>query len=306
MIRKASAFVPGHISGFFQICDGPPEPQRKGSRGAGPNLNLGVRTEVVVEPSDSRVIEITINGRAAPEAQTTKAVITQIMHMVPEPMRIVVKHISQVPIGAGYGASGAGALGTALALNEALNLNLERNQITIFAHVAEVMCDTGRGDVAPQTLGGLVISREPGAPAYGDWSRIQVPDEVRVVCGTLGPLPTKGLLKDRGLLERSEKFGGSALKALVKNPTPQEFMRVSREFAEGLGLLDDELRALIEAAETAGAIGASQVMLGRAVFALVKNDRIGAVKRAFLELLDPHLVMVTGVSKLGARLVKKI
>jgi len=302
-MQKASAFVPGHISGFFQICDGPPEPERKGSRGAGPNLNLGVRTEVAVEPSDSPGIEITINGRAAPEAQTTKAVITQIMRMVPEPMRVVVKHISQVPIGAGYGASGAGALGTALALNEALNLNLERDQITTLAHVAEVMCDTGRGDVVPQTLGGLVISREPGVPTYGDWSRIQVPDEVRVVCGTLGPLPTRGVLKDRGLLERSEKFGGSALKALVKNPTHQEFMRVSREFAEGLGLLDDELRALIKAAVKAGAIGASQVMLGRAVFALAKNNKIGAVKRAFLELLESSAVMATEVSGRGARLL---
>jgi pantoate kinase len=141
-----------------------------------------------------------------------------------------------------------------------------------------------------------VISREPGAPAYGDWSRIRVPDEVGVVCGTLGPLSTRELLKDRGLLERSGKFGGLALKALVKNPTPQEFMRVSREFAEGLGLLDDELRVLIEAAETAGAIGASQVMLGRAVFALVKNDRIGTVKRAFLELLNSRAVMVTGIA----------
>jgi len=301
-MQKASAFVPGHISGFFQICDGPPEPERKGSRGAGPNLNLGVRTEVAVEPSDSPGIEITINGRAAPEAQTTKAVITQIMRMVPEPMWIVIKHISQVPIGAGYGASGAGALGTALALNEALNLNLERNQITTLAHVAEVMCDTGRGDVVPQTLGGLVISREPGAPAYGDWSQIRVPDEVRVVCGTLGPLPTRGVLKDRGLLERSEKFGGSALKALVKNPTPQEFMRVSRKFAERLGLLDDELCALIEAALAAGAIGASQVMIGRAVFAFARAAEAEGVRRAFLELLKPNEVMVADIDRAGARL----
>jgi len=292
--------VPGHISGFFQICDEPPEPERKGSRGAGPNLTLGVRTEVAVDPSDSPSIEISINGRAAPEAQTTKAVVTQIMRMVLEPMRVVVKHVAQVPVGAGYGASGAGALGTALALNEALSLNLERNQITTLAHVAEVMCSTGRGDVMPQTLGGLVISREPGAPAYGDWSRIRVPDEVGVVCGTLGPLSTRELLKDRGLLERSGKFGSLALKALVNNPTPQEFMRVSREFAEGLGLLDDELRALIEAAEAAGAIGASQVMLGRAVFALVDEGKLEAVKRTLSDLLEPRAVFTTSINRSGA------
>lgn len=144
---------------------------------------------------------------------------------------------------------------------------------------------------------------ESGAPPYGKWQRIEVPADVKIVCGTLGQISTKDFLKNKEMRGKSERLGGLVLKKLLNAQSLQSFMEVSREFAERLGLLDDELRGLIKAATSAGAIGASQVMLGRAVFAPVEKKKLKAVERAFLELLEPDSVIAASIDDLGARLV---
>jgi len=302
-MKNAAAFVPGHISGFFQVCEEASEPERKGSRNCGPCISAGVLTEIVTKPSKRTNAKVFINGRRAPEAQTTLAAVQQILRMAPEPAEVVVRHLTQVPVGAGYGASGAGALGAALALSEAFDLSLSRSKVVEIAHVAEVSCRTGLGDVGAQAIGGLVIGLEPGAPPHGKWQRIPLRQDMKIVCATLAPLSTKELLEDAELRARSRKFGGLALKSLLKQPTPLGFMKASHEFSEALGLLDDELRALIGAAKSAGAIGASMVMLGRAVFALVKAPELERVKHAFLELVNPNAILTADFDLTGARLV---
>jgi len=302
-MRKATSFAPGHISGFFQICDDVSEPERKGSRNCGPCINTGVLTEVSAEPSGRTNLEVFINGKKTSEAQTTVAVVRQMLHMIPGPAEVIVKHSVGVPIGAGYGVSGAWALGTALAFSKTLDLDLTRSKLIEVAHVAEVSCGTGLGDIGPQAIGGLVIGLEPGAPPYGKWRQIPVPRDMKIVCATLSPLPTKKLLKDAELRDRSMKFGGLALESLLKSPTPKDFIRVSYEFSEALGLLDDELRTLIRTAKSAGAIGASMVMLGKAVFALVKASEFERVKHALLELVGPDAILAVDFDLAGARLV---
>jgi pantoate kinase len=93
------------------------------------------------------------------------------------------------------------------------------------------------------------------------------------------------------------------MEMVLERPTPEGFMMASREFAEGLGLLDEELRELIQAAESAGAIGASQVMLGRAVFALARGSKAKRVRDVFSDALSPDRVMVSAVDLRGARLL---
>jgi pantoate kinase len=301
-MKKAAAFVPGHISGFFQICDEASELERRGSRNCGPCINAGVRTEVQVDSDERLKVEVFINGRRAPEAHTTLAVVQQILPTVPEPSRVIIKHSAHVPIGAGYGASGAGALGAALALSSVFDLELTRSKMIEIAHVAEVSCRTGLGDVGAQAIGGLVIGLEPGAPPHGKWRQIPQERDVKIICATLAPLSTKELLEDIELRDSSKKFGAIAMKNLLKRPTFQNFIKVSNDFSEGLGLLDMELRELIGAANSAGAIGASMVMLGRAVFALVKVPELGKVEKAFLELVDKDAIVIADLDVSGARL----
>ncbi|MDH5442978.1 MAG: pantoate kinase [Candidatus Hadarchaeaceae archaeon] len=301
-MRKASAFVPAHISGFFQVCEAS-DTERMGSRNCGPCLDIGVLTEVKIEPATRTSVNVLINNKRTPAAKTTLAAIEKLLDIVREPLEVKIAHSCQVPIGAGYGASGAGALGAVLALSKALGLRLQRERLATIAHVAEVTCRTGLGDVGAQALGGLVIGLEPGAPPYGRWKQIRLPKDVKVVCGTLTGLPTSKLLRRGEFRERSKQLGGLAIKKLLEKPTLQNFMKVSLEFAEELGLLNDELRALIGAVSETGAIGVSQVMLGKAAFALVKDKKLEQVTRTFLEFLEPGSVIVASVNRTGARLL---
>jgi pantoate kinase len=293
-MKKASAFVPAHISGFFQPHLAK-DPARSGSRNCGPCLEIGVRTEVEVRESNGADLEIYIDGKKAADAITTKSVVEQLLALTPKKYEIKVNHACQVPVGAGYGASGAGALGAAFALSKALGLSLPRNKVIRVAHVAEVKCRTGLGDVGAQAFGGLVIGVKPGAPPYGGWRRIPVPKDVKVICATLGPLSTKSLLGDEKFRKRAWALGGNAIGKMLREPTISRFMSTSCEFANGLGLMDDELRSIIQAAEVAGAIGASQAMLGRAAFAFAREKNAESVKRALLEFLSPAQLTISRI-----------
>lgn len=297
-LRKQSssetAFVPAHISGFFQPCDAS-TPERMGSRNCGPCLDFGVRTEVKVESSDRNEVAVFINGRPAPDAKTTLTAAEQILSLTGASFRVRIDHFTEVPVGAGYGASGAGALGTAFSLARALRLSLPRGKLVAAAHVAEVTCYTGLGDVGAQACGGLVIGLEPGAPPYGKWRRIRVPPGFKVICATLGPIPSKKLLSEADFRRRAGEFGAIALNKVLERPNIHTFVTASKEFAEKLGLFDDELRELAREAEKSGAIGASQVMIGRAVFALASGKNIARVRRTFLEMLDAESLMVTDI-----------
>ena len=83
--EKAEAFSPAGISSFFEICDkradGTPikDPKHIGSRGGGFVIEKGVYTKASARDSHKNQIEITINGKDAPEAGTTKAVVQEFL-----------------------------------------------------------------------------------------------------------------------------------------------------------------------------------------------------------------------------------
>ena len=81
----------------------------------------------------------------ASEAPVTRYVVEK---LAKEPVRV--KTELEMPFGSGFGASGAGALGCAYALNAHFDLGLTANQAAAVAHVAEVTNRTGLGDVIAQ------------------------------------------------------------------------------------------------------------------------------------------------------------
>ena len=60
---KATAFAPGHISGFFEPIYNDKDLTRTGSRGAGINISLGAYSEVSVKESTNQKIEMYINNK---------------------------------------------------------------------------------------------------------------------------------------------------------------------------------------------------------------------------------------------------
>lgn len=136
--------------------------------------------------------------------------------MADVPVRV--KSWAEIPVGCGFGASGAGALGTAYALNRALSLNKTVKDLTEYAHVAEVINRSGLGDIAAQSNGGVVIRLQPGGPEFGNIDRIPAP-EARVFCIVLGEISTDSILADEATAGRINAAGKTAMSELLKkNP----------------------------------------------------------------------------------------
>ena len=152
-MKETKAFSPGHITGIFQICDQVPNLLQKGSRGAGVSINKGVKTKVIVKPSTKSSFKIRINKIQVKTAKVSEHVLNSFLSRVKGNHEIFVDHDISIPIGSGFGTSGAGALSLAIALNEALSLDLPQIEVAQIAHIAEVKCKTGLGTVIAEKFG---------------------------------------------------------------------------------------------------------------------------------------------------------
>ena len=277
------------------------DPERIGARGGGFVITEGVTTEVSAVKSEENEIHVSINGRLSLDAETTRTVVEMLMSKARGNYIVTVNHRVGVPIGAGFGSSAAGALGTSLALSKALNINLTYNQLGRIAHVAEVKCLTGLGTVGPLMLGGCIITTEPGAPGYAAIDRIPTSSDYRIVAGVFKPFPTEGILSSEENRAMINECGRETLDRIVANPSLGNFMRASKEFAVKSRLTTDRVDKLIELAEKHGAVGAAQNMLGEAVHALVKVDSVGSVVQAFQKLLPTEKIIIAEIDLQGAR-----
>lgn len=290
MAYDAVAFCPGHITGFFQVCPGE-DPYRMGSRGVGICLSHGVHTGVVVKDSNSTSIDVMLNGEPS-DAPVTKAAIMNLP--IGQSVGIEVNIEAQLPISQGFGMSGAGALSSAIAVNEALDLGLMRDVVLRAAHKAEIDCGTGLGDVYPQSVGGLVVRTEPGAPPHGEIQKYDMEGDL-VLCIVGPPLPTKEVLSDETIVRRIDKLGRSLVNDFNNETTLSNFFHLSFEFATQADLISDEVA---EAVKTCREIGmASMSMLGNSVFAM--GDSSGLTYR----LLNFGETFLSSIESEGARLV---
>jgi len=309
-LKTAKAFSPAGISSFFEICDTLPDGtplvdfEKVGARGGGFGIQKGVTTEVTVSPAESTSITIYINGRLAPEAETTRTVVKMLLEKVNDDFHVEVKHWIEVPIGAGFGTSAGGALTAALALSKALGLGLTLNQLGKIAHIAEIKCKTGLGTVAPLTVGGgCIITVEPGSPGTAIIDRIPIPLDHVVVVGTFGPIPTKEVLSSPEKRLAVNKWGRQTLERILAEPSLENFLACCREFAEKTGFATERVRRLFKAADEAGAIGAAQNMVGEAVHAVTTSENAEKVAQAFKRVLPKDKVLVAKVELHGVRLL---
>jgi len=246
---SATAFVPGHITGFFSAHTAATCAQA-GSRGAGITLTDGV--EVTVAPgSGCRLNGDDVSITAVDDVCTRLGV------------DAAVDATTSLPVGAGFGVSGAVALGTALAANAVFDCGKTENELITLAHCAEVEAGTGLGDVVAQARGGLPIRIDPGSPSHGHLDGL--PARPRIEYVTFGEVSTEEVLA--GDTDALTLAGESALSRLLERPTVEQFIAVSRTFAEEADLLTDEVADAIAAVDDAGG-DAAMAMLGNTVFAL--------------------------------------
>jgi pantoate kinase len=251
MTDVAQAFVPGHVTGFFTI-DRADEPTATGSRGAGVAISEGV--SVTVRRTDERAV--VLNGEAL-ELGAVERVLGTL------DATVQVRGVTDLPLGAGFGVSGAMALGAALGTNALLDRALSENELVTIAHGAEVQAETGLGDVVAQARGGVPLRLEPGGPHENEMDGI--PARPRIEYLSMGQLATDEVLGAAGA--ELTRAGEAALSRVVAQPTVDEFMHAARRFSREAGLLTDDVHRVIEDVTDAGG-QAAMAMLGETVFAV--------------------------------------
>jgi pantoate kinase len=286
---KGIAFSPGHISAFFEPVYFDQNMDRSGSRGAGINLSLGALSQVTIKPALKRIVSVRINGKqsTAPVTNLTLQYLTE-----KTPFRIDVDTVLDLPISQGFGMSAAGALSTALAT--ANLLNLPREQAVKAAHYAEVQLRTGLGDVIASSFGGIEIRRQAGLPPWGLLEHI--PGKYTIVVCVIGKkIEKKKILSDPNRLREISSYGRYCTKKLLEKPSCENLFSLAWEFTKKIGFAEKKVLQAIEAANMYGM--ASMCMLGNSVFA------VGDTRKLCTTLSSFGKVSCCTIDSVGARIL---
>jgi len=274
MVSEGEAFCPGHVTAFFEVVDDP-DPRKKGSRGAGLCLSLGVRTVARVREDSRPSLDVIVNGKRQ-KADVTETVARKILRDRGYEAKILSE--SPLPVSQGFGVSAAAALSTAMALDDALGLGMPRDELIAIAHETEVECGTGLGDVVPASLGGMDLRLEPGAPAHADVRKIPV--EADLLLAVLGPeIPTRSVLRDSTKIAAINRAGASCVDAFSNGPSLDRLFELGARFAEETGLASKVVLEVIRASRMFGR--ATMAMLGNSVFATGNREQLATLYLKF-------------------------
>jgi len=252
-------FAPGHITGFFAIHKHS-DKLKTGSTGAGITVDNGVSLELKEGRGN-----VFYNNERVDICAVEKVIEYYKKFGYNEDYDIIFS--SDFPLGSGLGMSGACALVLAKKLNEMLNLN--DNYVEI-AHISEVECGTGLGDVIAQYVKGFVIRKSPGFPI--DVEKIVVGDGYYVIIEIFGKKETKEIITNDNWIKKINEFGSKCLNELLKNPTLENFVRLSYEFAVNTELIDEKILDVCN--DLKFTVGASQSMLGNTLFCISKKETL--------------------------------
>lgn len=255
-----SVFVPGHVTGFFNI-ENHESKLKNGSCGVGFLLTKGVKTTVI--ESDNFEFEVNLGD------DTIVCEVLRILNLDNSNFKII--QDIQLPIGAGFGTSAASALSLALALNDFLDLGYSKELCGQIAHMAEVNLGAGLGDVIAQTGSGLVLRTKSGAPGIGEIKSFN--QDVYIAYKTFGPIETSEIIADANYKKIISEVGLKYLELFEEKPSLDNFLIFSKKFSCETGLMSPEVKKQIEYFESIDdVLGSSMAMLGNTVFALSYNE----------------------------------
>ena len=298
----AKAFVPGHVTGIFRIFDEYEDPLRCGSIGAGFSVTIGTVTSVSVMEHSSLEITTDYNNERI-DAQVTKTVVRRLTSDYERTLKVHVSHDSSLLSGAGFGASGAGALGTAYSLGYILDNEITPEKAAGYAHIAEIINRTGLGDVLSQTVGGVEVRVKPGGPGVGKVKAIDHEDSLRAVLAGSPGLKTSEILSDPSSRNRINTIGDELVSRIINNPTIDSFVQNSRDFSDTIGLKTDRVASALEDLESSGFVNSSMVMLGDSVFCLCDETETPQAQEILSKYWNKSDVSVAGISESGGRLL---
>ena len=295
---RAKAFSPAHITGFFKAELDGKEPNQLGSLGAGFSIQKGVKTTVNVRSKTEHDINnyaIRVKGFNTGDIRVSEYVLNEFLL---DGKYFDVTHEIDVPVGYGFGCSGAVALSLAIALNDALEYGYTKTKVAQIAHKAEIKCQTGLGDVLASYHGGFEIRTKSGAPGVGEVQRINPKEKLEVVIICFNPISTKKFLKEK--ISLINGLGGKMVQKLVKSQDMDEFQDMSIKFAKYIHVITPKMNKVIKDLHDNG-IKCGIALFGETIFSLVPKDK----KQKALEILkkyDDGIVITSRIDNSGARL----
>lgn len=304
-VSIAKAFSPGHLTGFFATNENMQmaNPNFNGSIGAGFSISKGIYTTVKIYNDFSKNYKISINGENSFDAKVSQFVAEYYLKMIDKPVFISIEHESEIPIGYGLGSSGSAALGLSYALNHALDTNLSKIESAQIAHHADIACKTGLGSVVSEFIGGFEIRTEIGGPGIGKILKIPVPFQYCIIIFCIKPISTKHQLEKDFSDSRTNPInilGRSMVHDLLQNPSIDNFLDMSKNFAKKCNLLNDCCKDPITKLESAG-IKCSVALFGHTIFTVVKKEMSNKIIK-ILRQFEGKL-LICDIDNHGARLV---
>lgn len=273
-----SVFVPGHVTGFFNI-ENHDISLKNGSCGAGFLLSEGVKT--TISPADKLTIKVN---------QGDDTVINEVLNILEIDDDFKITQEISLPIGAGFGTSAASAFSLALAINEFLGLGYSQELCGQIAHMAEINLGSGLGDVIAQTGKGLVLRTQAGAPGIGEIKSFE--HDVFVAYKTFGKIETADIIGDANHKRTISSSGLKYLELFKKDPGLENFLAFSNRFAHETDLVSGEVENLIEHFNSSSDIlGSSMAMLGNTAFAFAYDE--SAFKDLGIE--DLHICQLNNI-----------
>lgn len=306
---SAKAFSPGGITSFFEpyelrpVGKRLPATLRMAARGGGFTTTRGTTTCVTARRARDNRIEILTNKRPCDNCYTTEAVANLLLKRTDKRFAVRIEHDITIPVGAGYGTSAAGALSTALAMNDLLGLGMTFDDLGFFAHAAEVRCKTGLGTVGPLMVGGCIVQREGGPPGLCRIDRIPMKPSYRIISGCYGPISTRTVLRSKTIFREIGREGRRAMRSILSRPNLRNFLQASEEFASRIGFMTERIERLIAMAKMNGAVGATQNMLGEAFHAVVEEPQAEEVMKALRKAIPSRKLFTSRIDFEGARLL---
>ena len=299
-MKQASAFAPGHLTGFFQIWDHPENDLLKGSRGSGVSINQGVHTTVQVEPAQETSYTIIMDGQITDKAFVSETLLRKMLQRTDQTYDININHVVGTPFAAGFGSSGGGAFSLAVALNEALELGLTFTEAAQIAHITEIECKTGLGTVFAAMQGGFGALVKAGGPGFGEGLYYDKCDDLSVVYLHFGPMSTKDALSNPELRIKINDLGGKFVDEIKDDLRPELFMELSRKFTDYVNIKTPRLDKVLDRAKEEN-IPLTMAMFGEVAFSLVFKEEAEDIASFLWSVAPGFRVDIVNIDDEGTR-----
>jgi len=236
-----SAHAPGSVTTIFVPQDGD----------ASLGISFATADGVTATVESTRTPSIYLDGRPA-QVEPVTGVLDRLG------VTATVRLDTEVPIGCGFGVSGAATFATALAANERFDLGHDREVLVEVSHRAEVAAGTGLGDVFIQDRGGLVWDAGDGLEHTKRTDRVEYE--------SFGGITTAAVLGDEETMSNVKEAGRTALSEVAPEGPLPELMAASWRFARKTGLATERVADAVETVRAQGG-RATMTMIGETVVA---------------------------------------